>query len=1254
MMDSFNPVLALENARSAENEVKILEKWCRFLSPNNEQVVNSDDGDADADSDWLRNSNDGDVINPFPDKTPQDVLKEQECLNKFTFYLFERRYGWSEHLIHLDSAIAKEGSGHSCSGRSSSLGIESKSKGRINELLDDLLKWYICQKGLSVNLLKSLTHTLSKASNFPVVRNQTLIHILDWLKVAAKEGFEPTTFSLVKDLIVTGLTDVWSAIRNACAARLSRIIDSFTIPQLEHLFLELEQICKCKTSSWQAKEGAVMGMTTIIRSFHASNLPATKSDSSSSPKFQMTVKFGKEHLMKLPEFITDSLYTVVFSLLAHPQVSIREHASKAFTSILSRSESQYIEKSFRQVIIHLCKGTGIDISSQKYEKLPHHAVLREDFTFLDAYEAQGLLEVSIFLIKRIPVNLLMDRWPLYFSTYNLYLMHPASTVRQASSVVFKYLVTKDYSSPKILKLVLQCLCDHWKVSTASDQVAGINKSARCKQKMPAHGGSSCCDCQEYCSETCQATWKCKRPSIKTINKIIRGLDEESLESSLSSTWEWREGRLFAYELILKYLITNHIHYVFPSYAFSYSPRNASCSVDEALLKRNRCLYSQHSVPTYTGRDSTCSLPASMEVPEEGSNIPGRCSAPGTRKEEVETLTSNNLDLDKPRKRTSSFSKPEISPPRLVRQTTVAVLPPRPIHTPSYRKQNDLYFADSMINKAKLSDQTETKRTKKKSLASTHEKSKTEKDGKRISCKRFDSFYNILTQILFQTIECLEDSRWELRRMSQQILPLITETLRWFDISILEDFWSKYLSRDNALLCYSACIALQYSISHAGKLRQFIDQPPATWKDIESCCSSAMSVFCSVNNGLQAWLPKVTSLLQDVSTYDRITVSAMEVVLTRQAFLPLDSHSKEKNFTDSTVCDVITSLFLKAHPDSPCAPSMKNSLSLQSKWDRKLHFPADEFSCLSSKGLSLPEQARQTERFLFLELHSLFGQFLGSCRLDVQVVMLPILVHSVHSFCDDTAISHSLVLSITKVTDSLRDKPSAKHNKHTNTNNLLLFLDLAIWEFSFLITQRSIDLAVLRQLQELFLTVFEHIDQPSHLKDLFHAVSTRLNYEPDMVRLMNSDEDEDDDVPWSELQLLSNDIPTSPVTESPLLQNDSDDDDLQDESVDRVIQESVALNRSNDSLVNGGTDGYGREESGAESDEAFSDWDSCEELILDNAREAIGDFINHLWMVFKKKEYGTAYFMQELKKCGEAVEMVIRSILDPDSLKNVGC
>ena len=44
-----------------------------------------------------------------------------------------------------------------------------------------------------------------------------------------------------------------------------------------------------------------------------------------------------------------------------------------------------------------------------------------------------------FNSQHIPPEYLLPKWPLYFSTLNLYLMHPASTVRQATSVAFKYL-----------------------------------------------------------------------------------------------------------------------------------------------------------------------------------------------------------------------------------------------------------------------------------------------------------------------------------------------------------------------------------------------------------------------------------------------------------------------------------------------------------------------------------------------------------------------------------------------------------------------------------------------------------------------------------------------------------------------------------------------------------------------------------------------------------------------------------------------
>lgn len=154
-------------------------------------------------------------------------------------------------------------------------------------------------------------------------------------------------------------------------------------------------------------------------------------------------QFGLKALTALPGFITSSVHSVLFSLLAHPQLSIREHATKALSAILSRCEFEVALSSFQEVINRLCHGTQGDGQGQEViegiDKLPHHAVFREHFKFLKAHEAEGLLGVCIFLIKHIPPGFLLPKWPLYFSTLNLYLMHPASTVRQATSVAFKYL-----------------------------------------------------------------------------------------------------------------------------------------------------------------------------------------------------------------------------------------------------------------------------------------------------------------------------------------------------------------------------------------------------------------------------------------------------------------------------------------------------------------------------------------------------------------------------------------------------------------------------------------------------------------------------------------------------------------------------------------------------------------------------------------------------------------------------------------------
>ena len=61
---------------------------------------------------------------------------------------------------------------------------------------------------------------------------------------------------------------------------------------------------------------------------------------------------------------------------------------------------------------------------------------------------------------------------------------------------------------------------------------------------------------------------------------------KSADDLMSDSWEWREGRLLAYELILKFLITNHIYYVFPTFILPTSKHTAaSSSVDETLIGR---------------------------------------------------------------------------------------------------------------------------------------------------------------------------------------------------------------------------------------------------------------------------------------------------------------------------------------------------------------------------------------------------------------------------------------------------------------------------------------------------------------------------------------------------------------------------------------------------------------------------------------------------------------------------------------------
>ncbi|XP_048576620.1 uncharacterized protein LOC5501449 isoform X2 [Nematostella vectensis] len=1276
-----------------EEEIILLGKLRESLRPAESTANRFTEDECEAQ--WLSRGLDL-QDDPFPGKQPESLCESQDELNTFTFYLFERRFGWSEYLTMEDLGENLENlEGRSSSASSVKVPDDTRCKGQLNDLLDEFLKWYLAQN-LSLKLLESFQHSISQASSMPVVRNQTFVHVMDWLKQTCDQGFSPTVFPIVKSLIVSGITDVWSAIRNTCIARLPQSLDHFSLQQAQEFYTDLIRICQAKESSWQATEGAVMGMTTLVRRFCWTGQPAN-SDSDSS---EYMLKFGECKQSTLPSFIVDSVHSVLYSLLAHPQLSIRDHATKAFSSIFSRCEFQEAFAAFEEVVKRLCRGTQSPESTFKGWHLPHLAVLRPDFKFLQACEAEGLLGVCVFLIKHIPPGFLLPNWPRYFSTFNLYLMHPASTVRQATSAVFKILVAKDSSSPVLLKLVLQGLAAEWevdeelllqhldadhtrdshsttpRVSPVQERYRGVSSAAASTPSPPPDTALSCSGDSTSLTldrggsplvadggEGVNHGWnshrrpssqlgssKHQRISIRAVSKLLTDQPSMPPEFVISGAWEWREGRLLAYELILKFLIANHIHYLFPTFALPRTNSLASASVDENLIGRHK---SEYSPPSHLKSNSFGSIAYPIKdgfpVREAWIKRPKRASS---------FSTENDLSATSTRK--------------LIRQYSVScqgVLPRRPFRPP---KSQGLELANSLLSQSKAVDKTERSpqaktpapvngmvRCMRSPLANISSINgecvnldddvfhKSRPHSTKPTTSQFhgtpqwaaslelETLASILFQILCQTIESLADSRWELRRMGQQLLPLVTETLRWFNMTPLSYLWDKHLTRNNTLICYGACIALKHSISHAGKLLHFLNQPPSTWKDPESCGQAALNVVCEIKTGLRRWTKKVYDVLGHTA-YDKLTVVAMETTMLAHIFFsPSKGDKKQKCDAEERVLNIILNIFSFSFPEQPLGRTIKAALKSEQS---SFCSPTDGFLSCCSRPPSSERHAQQFGKYLISEISYALAKFLKTCEVHTVILVFPVLVHYIGVFPEDSKICHSLVDGLQYILQRTKELMTAVKERKELDQLVKTYFSFALSGISSIISVKTLDLPVVRQVLDVFVKVCEFLHSP-HLGQIVTAISTRLDYEPDLVGLMGEEPSSRTETP--DLYILSNDIPTSPVDEAPL-PVDEDDDDEQVNGL-RMLPESVALDRSHES-------GRGTPHLPAGDDDASdgSDWDSWEDEDEDHSAlvAVFADFLQNLQTLYDaESKQGQSLFMDQLRCCGGAERRIISSVME---------
>ncbi|KAK3085980.1 hypothetical protein FSP39_011613 [Pinctada imbricata] len=459
------------------------------------------------------------------------MIKDADTLNKFVCYVFERRYGWSE--------AGREGSRRVR--RMSSTGVtlgssDGQQKAIINDLLDNLIKWISTQE-ICHQLLDAFCYTLKQVTEMPVVRNRAVIHLMEWLKGNKDILYDNKNFPHILSLINVALSDVWSAIRSSCAKQLGHIYTSFNSKEQESIFSSLAKSCTCDKSSWQAKEGAIMGINSILHQYRDGS-----ESMSHTPVFSLSMSQDNT-ISCVPGFISQSIHFVVFKLLYDQQLTIRENAAKALSTYITCANVHEASSTFKKVMEQLQQ--GVTYSRHDHDKRQDGTtregadIVNLPVEFLDAYAAEGLLNVCQFLVKVLPLRELLPFWPQHISTFLIYLSHPASTVRQASSTVFKCLVSKCSHFGVLIKLVIQSLVEGWETDISVLQR------------------------EEHKGELTETL-----PSVTDNTNV-----------PLCDTWESREGRLFAFELIMQFLIKNHWVYTFGPAGIG-AMRNENCESAE--------------------------------------------------------------------------------------------------------------------------------------------------------------------------------------------------------------------------------------------------------------------------------------------------------------------------------------------------------------------------------------------------------------------------------------------------------------------------------------------------------------------------------------------------------------------------------------------------------------------------------------------------------------------------------------------------
>ena len=413
----------------------------------------------------------------------------------------------------------------------------------FNKNIDDILQKlsrYLPITKSSLNEVVSMTINTSNHS----IRNTLYQFISDWIKYnksyILNANDNNDCFPIIQTCFINGLMDIWSTIRKKSASQLNLLLISFNSEQIQSLIIKILTLIQEKenANNWKQIEGLLLGLKVSFKHIH-------KHQSILSNSANLIISKYKESHLK----------TKLFQFAQNPQLSVRQNAIELFRTICK----------------FLSPDDQIDLFIQTINNLSNNNSNTD-------YSIEGLLRMCSMLINILPSSFLVTEWESYWPTFEIFLHHKASTVRQITSSIFLHLIKRGSSTGTrtlLFSLVCQSVCAGWKVEFNQNNNDNQNKQQKHLQQITK-------------SPSLARSPSIQQPLQSDIGAIVHSAIPPSFDKQLPTltlfntyndinnedlTWQAMEGRLLSYELLLKELLDNHTQMIKSTNSKLLSPLN---------------------------------------------------------------------------------------------------------------------------------------------------------------------------------------------------------------------------------------------------------------------------------------------------------------------------------------------------------------------------------------------------------------------------------------------------------------------------------------------------------------------------------------------------------------------------------------------------------------------------------------------------------------------------------------------------------